>query len=334
VDTAARTDAGNLRLVRWTVSEDGLTVTPAVEADAGAIQDVALSPNFESTVLTTVITAGGSLKHILWQPPGDDDPPGLFLRWGEIEAGPTDALDIDNLDTALHFNAVRTATGDLKVITWRVGSGGGNNLVILHGNCRVLYAHFKEGSVNPALAYPGAPVAAGQFLGRMGNSGSSSGPHTHIHSERVAPFLTVEEMLALEAGDALPLLGYRPIPFDCARAVRLSALQPGGEGNPANDFSTMAGQGVYFAQYAIRPTWLKELYVDGLATCLAPTGLKDCIPVGPVEVGGPFPTVNQALNTACWGHELFIRAGSYNESVTFNRAMTVRSYDGTAIVGQ
>jgi hypothetical protein len=114
----------------------------------------------------------------------------------------------------------------------------------------------------------------------------------------------------------------------------LSALQPGSEGNPANAFSTLSGHGVYFAQYGIRPAWLKELFVDWTADCLVPTGRKDCVPVGPLDIGGPFPSVNQALNASCWGHQLFIRGGTYNESVTFDRAMTVRSYDGTAIVGQ
>jgi hypothetical protein len=44
--------------------------------------------------------------------------------------------------------------------------------------------------------------------------------------------------------------------------------------------------------------------------------------------------VNQAVNFACAGDRLFIRAGSYNESVFFNKRTIVRSCDGTAVIGQ
>jgi hypothetical protein len=222
----------------------------------------------------------------------------------------------------------------LKIIAWRVGSGGGNNLVIKHGNCAVLYAHFRNGSVNPQLAYAGAPVARGQLLGKMGNSGSSSGPHTHIHATRLPSSLTVAELLTLAAQDALPYIAYRPIPFHCARTIRLSALQPGGESNPANAFATMSGHGMYFEQFAIRPTWKKELYVNWASSCVAPAGLKECVPIGRLSVNGPFPTIHQAVNSSCWGYQLFIHGGTYNESMIIDRAMTVESYDGTAVIGQ
>jgi hypothetical protein len=204
--------------------------------------------------------------------------------------------------------------------------------VILHGNCRVLYAHFMNGSIDPAIAFPGARVAPGQYLARMGNSGSSAGPHTHIHAHRVPSHLTVGELIALEATESIPLLGYRPIPFHCARAVRLVDLNPGGEA--ANNFTSLWGHGIYFEQFAVKPAWLREMYVDWMSDCLAPTGRIACSPLGPFDVGGPFPTVNGALNETCWGHQLFIRGGTYNETVVFDRAMTVRSYDGVANIGQ
>jgi hypothetical protein len=31
---------------------------------------------------------------------------------------------------------------------------------------------------------------------------------------------------------------------------------------------------------------------------------------------------------------LWIRTGSYNETVTFDRYVTIRSYDGAALIGQ
>ncbi len=93
-------------------------------------------------------------------------------------------------------------------------AGGGNHLWILHDDgTRALYAHAKQGSIPASLCPRNAtrfstkpdrtqldengmydPIAlkpferkrvkAGQFLGRIGHSGSSTGPHIHIHVER------------------------------------------------------------------------------------------------------------------------------------------------------
>jgi hypothetical protein len=72
----------------------------------------------------------------------------------------------------------------------------------------------------------------------------------------------------------------------------------------------------------------RSFWVDGSSACLFLTGQKTC-----AVPGGPFRTVNQGNSIICSGDVLYIRAGSYNESVTFNRYMTVRSYDGTAVIG-
>jgi hypothetical protein len=72
----------------------------------------------------------------------------------------------------------------------------------------------------------------------------------------------------------------------------------------------------------------KDIYVDGSSVCLIHNGEKNCS-----LLSGPFLTVSQALGVSCAGDRLFIRAGSYNQSVTFNRYMTVRSYDGSAVIG-
>ncbi|HKX60401.1 MAG TPA: M23 family metallopeptidase [Verrucomicrobiae bacterium] len=342
VAAAMRTDTGHLKVIQWRLSDDAESMAFEREVTAGPILDLA-SPvvsNFSGStnVFTAVITQDGNYKNIVWRQPDSDPTVGenqqIFYRFGEKEAGPSDRLSVETLADAWFFTGLRTATGNLKVIAWRAGNGGGNNLTILHGNCAVLYAHFRQGTLDPAVAYPGARVARGQFLGNMGNTGRSAGPHTHIHAERVPDSLTTEELLALAAQNMLTFVGYRPIPFHCARAMELAELQPGGVGNPANGFSTMSGHGVYFKPFAIRPTWLKELYVDSMANCVAPAGRKQCVPVGRLMINGPFPTVNQALNTPCWGHRLFIRAGTYAETVTFDRAMTVESYDGPALIGQ
>ena len=96
-------------------------------------------------------------------------------------------------------------------------AGGGNHLWILHDDgTRALFAHAEDGSIPSSLcphnqtkfgsvpdksivdengmyspiAVPAAQrkrVKAGQFLGRIGHSGSSTGPHLHIHVERKNP---------------------------------------------------------------------------------------------------------------------------------------------------
>ena len=84
--------------------------------------------------------------------------------------------------------------------------GGGNMLWIEHSDgSRMLYAHMVTGTISASLCpnnaqyfpapkgnssefiYVGVPeeqqvsVTKGQYLGRVGNSGSSTGPHLHIH---------------------------------------------------------------------------------------------------------------------------------------------------------
>ena len=324
--TAVQTTANRLKVLDWLVSDDGESVTNEVEVLGEKIRDVAIAGVFDDqSVMTGVITDQGNYRNILWKPKD-----GSLNRWGETDAGSIDQLALDALDTGLLLSAVRTEGGALKLIAWYVGSGGGNCVVVLHGNCRVLYAHFKEGTLEPAVAYPGARVTAGQPLGRMGNSGASEGPHCHIHAIRVPDTLTVDEIIELDAQDKLELIGFRPIPFDCARARRLSAIP--WDADPAT-FSTLAGHGVYFESYGIQPTWFRELYVDVHSSCFSPNGNKEPHQVGLLCFGGPFPTVNQGINAACSVNQLFIRTGNYHETVLFNRRMTVRSYDGTAVIG-
>lgn len=56
----------------------------------------------------------------------------------------------------------------------------GNHVLIRHdhGEC-TLYSHLEKGSVAVA---PGQQIEAGQFLGRVGSSGSSWLPHLHFHA--------------------------------------------------------------------------------------------------------------------------------------------------------
>ncbi len=60
--------------------------------------------------------------------------------------------------------------------------GAGNHFYIQHGSEIMLYAHMQKGSLTKKFLAVGAKVKAGEKLGLAGNSGSSSGPHLHIHA--------------------------------------------------------------------------------------------------------------------------------------------------------
>jgi hypothetical protein len=75
--------------------------------------------------------------------------------------------------------------------------GAGNHFYIQHGENIALYAHMQKGTLNPALLTVGKVIKAGDFLGLAGNSGSSSGPHLHIH---------VRKETTVESGPFRPLL--------------------------------------------------------------------------------------------------------------------------------
>ena len=104
-------------------------------------------------------------------------------------------------------------------MAWHYGDGGGNNVHVLHGDCRVQYFHLKINSVDTKVIFPGARIRAGQTIGHMGNSGASAGVHTHIHSDRLWPMPTDAELAAAIADgttEKLPTAGTRPIPFSWA----------------------------------------------------------------------------------------------------------------------
>jgi len=73
----------------------------------------------------------------------------------------------------------------------------------------------------------------------------------------------------------------------------------------------------------------KNVYVDGTAACLYQSGAQNC-----GVFTGPFHTVAGG-NAGVWpGDALYLRGGNYNETVTFSKIMTIRSYSGSAVIGQ
>ncbi len=87
--------------------------------------------------------------------------------------------------------------------------GAGNHFWIKHGDVFVKYAHLQYGSMPDALKQKGTKVSAGQFLGRIGNSGNSTNPHTHIE--------------CVKGSKSGPLRG---LPFRDAWVVEHAAFKP------------------------------------------------------------------------------------------------------------
>jgi hypothetical protein len=115
-------------------------------------------------------------------------------EWRSLKPGETENTNENQVDWGLPVYAM----ADGEVLSFandvadnpeppeKITGGGGNHFVIRHGTDRVLYAHFKQGSLNPDLLQKGSQVMRGQFLGRIGNSGSSTSAHLHIHAVRLA----------------------------------------------------------------------------------------------------------------------------------------------------
>lgn len=61
---------------------------------------------------------------------------------------------------------------------------GGNSIWVRHGTELVKYCHFRKNTIPAALKIKGAPVHAGQMLGRADNTGNSTNPHTHVECVR------------------------------------------------------------------------------------------------------------------------------------------------------
>ena len=57
----------------------------------------------------------------------------------------------------------------------------GNHIILECGGVWVLLGHLQRGSVGVA---EGEPIARGQLLARVGNTGNTGEPHLHIHAQR------------------------------------------------------------------------------------------------------------------------------------------------------
>ncbi|WP_257461827.1 M23 family metallopeptidase [Archangium lipolyticum] len=109
---------------------------------------------------------------------------------------------------------------------------GGNTLTVRHGTELVTYCHLRKGSMPEELKKKGTPVSEGQLLGRAGNTGNSTNPHTHIQSVR--------------ASDS----ALRPLPFRDASVIEFGKLSPPSADGP---WFRLQGHGIPKDAVAIWP---------------------------------------------------------------------------------
>lgn len=121
-----------------------------------------------------------------------------------------------------------------------LGDGNGNFFTIATDDETVLYAHMQPGSLNPTFLHKDAEVNAGDYLGLIGNSGSSSGPHLHIHANKTVAGDTT-------SWDNMP----RPMLFRNARAVAWPFVTADASSAP---WVTLNGRGIPPADCAIWPS--------------------------------------------------------------------------------
>ncbi|MBC8096682.1 MAG: M4 family metallopeptidase [Akkermansiaceae bacterium] len=107
---------------------------------------------------------------------------------------------------------------------------------------------------------------------------------------------------------------------DLFEALRQTAVNLGWNVDQRNN--------LYRACRAVEIASGNNLYVDGTVNCVVKNGVQNCS-----FFGGPFNTVVQGVSGAHPGDNLYIRGGTYGETVTFSEITTVRSYSGSAVIG-
>ncbi|MDR4504893.1 MAG: hypothetical protein MRK01_08920 [Candidatus Scalindua sp.] len=122
VVTAVRTSTGVLKVIAWRVYADG-SIHRLADATAGLVSLVDVTPN-PWGVSTTVRDSVGNLKVIAWKVVRENGS-WQVQRQGSYSAGSVSRLTATALDfDYLMVSAVRTTSGDQKVIAWDVNDVG------------------------------------------------------------------------------------------------------------------------------------------------------------------------------------------------------------------
>ncbi len=132
------------------------------------------------------------------------DPPGNEVQPIQLQGVKNSDYLVWGREVYSMANGTVTACGrDTKDVPLaHPSTGDGNFLVVRHANGeQAAYFHLQYNSVpeslcptrtpivnDPTGTTPGVPIREGQFLGRVGRTGSSSGPHLHFEITRPIPY--------------------------------------------------------------------------------------------------------------------------------------------------
>jgi hypothetical protein len=87
---------------------------------------------------------------------------------------------------------------------------------------------------------------------------------------------------------------------------------------------------LYRACAAVEIASSQDIYVDQANNCSFQDGRQFCA----FHLGGPFQKVINGANAARPGDALLIKGGFYNETLTFDKIMVIKSYGGVVTIGQ
>lgn len=239
---ATRTGSGKLGLYYFDIAGSGdVGLTASTIGDSVSLVSLILFKR--KSMATAVRTTDGKLRFTMWALID-----GKITAGGQLDdpLGDVTALALAGYGEGRAAAAVRTPAGKLAIVLWRATEG--NGYTILHGDEIVNYAHMQHKSF-PKPVKPGDKVKKGALLGKVGNSGPSSGPHLHIMASKVTEDVSdIAKVIERYTARALQT-AMRPMPFHGVQATLTKNAVDGDN----NWFVEVVDQGFYFERYAIYP---------------------------------------------------------------------------------
>ncbi|MFI9174183.1 matrixin family metalloprotease [Streptomyces lincolnensis] len=208
--TACRTGAGDLKLISWSVSNDGTSIQRRGESgnQAGAATLIRVVPASPLLWTTACRNGSGNLSVIVWSL----KPDGSFARLADSGNQADEVRDVDMavVDTRLVLTAVRDGSDNLKLILWRVTDqsvqrlGDSGNQA---GNSRLVKVFMDPSGVAVTAVRTASDtlklitwrVQPSGMIQRLGDSGELAGI-TNGHDVGAAPDGRLATSVITEAG--------------------------------------------------------------------------------------------------------------------------------------